>query len=155
MAPLSFVTEKGIMGVYTAKIVKRSQEEIAKDNEDAEKRRDQKKKNPGNPQAKQNQESFLTVFQVPQLYIETMRRRAANSLALFIKSIPMSKSYFPLSRFKASANTSGQNQDFSRVKKIQLRDFQAKYSEFCVTFGYQPKILEDEEDLFQYYGLKY
>ena len=112
------------MGVWTAKIVKRTQEEIAKDHEDAEKRRDQKKKNPANPQAKQTQEGFLTVFQVPQLYIETMRRRAANSLALFIKSIPMSKSYFPASRFKASsASSSGQNQDFSRIKKIQVRDF--------------------------------
>lgn len=44
--------------------------------------------------------------------------------------------------------------DFSRVPKLLLSDFQNKYSEFCANFGYQARILEDEEDTFNTYRLK-
>ena len=52
--------------------------------------------------AKQPIDAYLTFFQIPQLYIENMRRKAANSLALFIKCIPMSEDAFPQSRFSSN-----------------------------------------------------
>ncbi len=95
-------------------------------------------------------QEFLTFFQVPQLYIESLRREAANSLGLFIESIPMSESVFPMIRFGEAS----QSQDFTRVPKILLADFQNKYSEFCASYGYRPRILSDEEQCFEAFGLK-
>ncbi len=69
----------------------------------------------------------------------------------------MSETVFPSSRFAAQNEESavpGQSQDFSRIPKILLSDFQNKYSEFCANYGYQPRILEDEADTFTAFGLK-
>ena len=74
------------MGVWKGWIVDKSPQEVALEKQQADTRRIQKKKNPQGPKdrAKKPLETYLTFFQIPQLYIESMRRKAANSLGLFI-----------------------------------------------------------------------
>ena len=92
-------------------------------------------------------ESQISLFGLPQLYMDHMWRKAQDSAATFINCIPLSEFHFPPtvhSSFKEDATKTS----------VLLRNFQNSYEEFCTKFGFQPKNIAECESVLNKFQLE-
>ena len=92
-------------------------------------------------------DSQISLFGLPQLYMDHMWCKFQDSATAFINCIPLSKLHFPRSvhsSFKEDATKTS----------VLLRNFLNSYEEFCTKFGFQPKIIVECESALNKFQLK-
>ena len=89
---------------------------------------------------------YLSVFKIIDLEIDEISRNWSNSLALFIKDIKVDQNHF-------SSHGNISEEDFGATS-VELHYFTDKYSEYWTKKGLIFKKIQENESLFEKYGLK-
>ena len=94
---------------------------------------------------RKNKKATVSLFKVPELYIEKVRRSRSNSLKLFLDSIYESTTHFPMWRLSA-------DRYFTSIS-TRLDFLKVKYIEYWTKEGLIPKDLDKEEVTLKEYDL--
>ena len=94
---------------------------------------------------RKTQKATVSLFKVPELYIEKVRRSRSNSFKLFLDSIYESTTHFPMWRLTA-------DRYFTSIS-TRLDFLKVKYVEYWTKEGLIPKELDKEEATLKEYDL--
>ena len=89
----------------------------------------------------------ISLFGLPQIYMDHLWRKAQDSAAVFINSIPLSEFHFPPSVHSSFRENPSKT-------SLLLRNFQNSYEKFCTKFGFEPKIIAECESVLNKFQLE-
>lgn len=96
------------------------------------------------PTLPNNYKFTFSFFQIVTMFMDSQIRKKTNSLVAFLKSVDESEGHF--SKRKVFSG------DFLRCSCL-FKDFQKKYSEFCMSKGFEKVSIEKNMDKLEAYAI--